>query len=194
MPRLVTAPLFPSRVLGESAPRAAHRMARMRGAQRGGPATQGADCASWAAGGPGAPRSQGHYCYTTQAACAQGANLCSEAECGVQDTLCNTGAASTDSNHRYMCIKDMPLGSLPAGSGVLCYTDGRSCANGPNVRPLRAPRAAAQGNQQRPSSAGGNMHACMHECRTEDTALRAEPVDGRSTRLMMRGNYGRMLK
>jgi len=98
------------------------------------------------------PNGGGQLCYNSVEACSQGPNSCNTtlnpALCEPQLGICSTGqAAGTglatvalhDSGatagvvgYNFFCLTDLPAGSLPAGSGAVCYQSQDQCSNGPN--------------------------------------------------------------
>ena len=91
-------------------------------------------------------------CYNSVEACSQGPNSCNTTYnpnlCEPQLGICSTGqAAGTglatvalhDSGattgvvgYNFFCLSDLPVGSLPAGSGAVCYQSHDQCMYGPN--------------------------------------------------------------
>lgn len=59
-------------------------------------------------------------CWNSQAACESGSNACGVGfPCTQEYSVCATGAASSDGNYSWFCLKDAPIGALPTGSGLL---------------------------------------------------------------------------
>ena len=80
------------------------------------------------------PLSRPQWCYDTVSDCNSGPNACTaDQPCTLQLSLCATGVtAGASAAHNFFCLADMPLGALPSGSGLMCYTDFGVCLNGPN--------------------------------------------------------------
>ena len=83
----------------------------------------------------GLPNGAGHICYTDAASCNHGPNSChaytnlkavgtGSVRCTFEPAICATGqagGATSGPPYNFFCMSDMPAGSVPTGSGALCY-------------------------------------------------------------------------
>jgi hypothetical protein len=79
------------------------------------------------------PNGAGALCYTSNASCVSGPNLCTA--CEVDYTTCASGAAGGalgDAPPVWFCPLVVPLGGVPNAAGEYCYDTITNCFNGIN--------------------------------------------------------------
>lgn len=122
------------------------------------------------------PSGSGDYCYTSQAACMSGPNLCDESNCVVMPSMCSTGIAAGASSppSSFFCTLDLVPDAIPNGSGELCYADLRTCIHGSNKCTLDNPCVSSvsdcQSGQAAASSATHN-YICLENVPAQAQAI-----------------------